>query len=195
MKAMLVKKLGMATVFEKNQAVATTVFEAVPNIVVQIKNSDKDGYNAIKIGYPKLQSAKSKKKASKDFEELEELRTEDIANQKVGDKVAIDQFSEGEKISVIGKSSGKGFAGVIKRHHFARGPKTHGSDHHRATGSIGSMFPQRVVKGKRMPGRMGGAQVTVKNLQIIKVDPENNFLILKGAVPGKRGSIVFVKAK
>lgn len=134
-----------------------------------------------------------KKEKIKEGEKEEEVF--DLGSLKKGDKFNVSIFYEGDKVDIMGISKGKGFQGVIKRHGFSKGPETHGSHHHRKPGSIGSMFPQRVVKGKKMPGRMGGEQVTVRNLQVVKVDSEKNLLAIKGAVPGAKNSLLLIKSK
>lgn len=207
MKGMIGKKIGMTTYFVDREAVSSTVISVVPNTVIQVKTPDKDGYSALKLGIdekkPRFakatisQSPKDKVKKDKkiSYAKIQELliNEEEIGKYKKGDKLDLGQFQLGDKIIVSGISKGKGFAGVIKRHGFSSGPETHGSEHHRAPGSIGSMFPQKVFRGKKMPGRMGQQKITVKNLEVINLDPKNNLLCVKGAVPGKNGSFVFLR--
>ncbi len=223
MKAILGKKVGMSQIFDKqgNQT-PVTVIEAGPCMVIQVKNKEKDGYRAVQIGYKKAKRLNKPQKGhfkglGEEFKYLREIRLDkvqdvqnvqveekkeeksekgfDLGNLKRKDKFDVSIFIEGEKVDIIGISKGKGFTGVVKRHGFKKGPETHGSRHHREPGSIGSMFPQRVVKGKKLPGRAGGEQVTICNLQIIKVDPDKNMLVLGGAVPGARGNLLLIKSQ
>ncbi len=155
---------------------------------IRYKTSDKEPFDSTQD----QQEIKDKELESK--KEGEEKKVLDLEKTKVGDKITVDIFSPGDKVDIIGTSKGRGFAGVVKRHGFKSGPMSHGSDHHREPGSIGSMFPQRVFKGKKLPGRMGGDRVTIKNLEIIKIDPENNLLAVKGAVPGAIDGLLIVKS-
>lgn len=200
-KAILGQKQEMTRFFNKEgKAIPVTVIQAGPCYVIQVKNKEKDGYDAIVIGYGQI---KKLKKPQEDYfkkigikEKLKYLREFEVKEKtdlKPGDKIDVSVFKEGDKVTVSGISKGKGFAGVIKRWGFARGPETHGSDHHRHPGSIGSMFPQRVLKGKKMPGRMGGERVTTKGLEIIEVSPQTNTLIIKGTVPGFRKGILEIR--
>jgi large subunit ribosomal protein L3 len=196
------KKVGMTQVFaEDGLLIPVTVIQAGPCLVVQKKTADKDGYDAVQIGLVEKVSSRRVTGAMRGHYEkagvtpvrtLAEVPYSGEAN--VGDKVQVDIFKEGDAIDVVGQSKGKGFQGVVKRHHFRGGRATHGSMFHRAPGSIGaSAFPSRVMKGMRMGGRMGGEQVTVKNLRVAKVDPENNLLYIRGAVPGGRNGLVYVR--
>lgn len=201
-KAILGQKLKMSQVFDKEgRPVAVTVVQAGPCYVTAVKTKEKDGYQAIQLGFGLTKKMKKpeeghlKKAGIKEkLRYLKEFRVKDIGDIKIGDKIDVSVFKEGDKVSVSGISKGKGFSGVIKRWGFARGPETHGSDHHRRPGSIGSMFPQRVIKGKKMPGRMGHERVTVKGLEIVKIIPETNILMIKGAVPGPRKGLLEIKA-
>ena len=188
MKIMIGKKLGSSQIFgEKGKVIPVTVIEAAPGLVV--RKNIAAFVEAKKIKKPiegQLKRAKIDKKL-KYLIEIPELEA------KVGDEIKIDTFAEKEKVDISGVSKGKGFAGVIKRHKFSSGPETHGSDHHRAPGSIGSMFPQHVFKGKKMPGHLGNTKITIKNLEIVKVIPEQNLILVKGAVPGPKGGIVKIK--
>jgi large subunit ribosomal protein L3 len=195
------KKVGMTQVFAEDGAlVPVTVIQAGPCLVVQKKTSDKDGYNAVQIGLvEKLSNRRVTSAMRGHFEKagVQPLRTlAEVAysgDANVGDRVQVDIFKPGDSIDVVGQSKGKGFQGVVKRHGFAGGRESHGSMFHRAPGSIGqSAFPSRVFKGMRMGGRMGGDQVTVKNLRVAKIDVENNLLYIRGAVPGGRNGLVFV---
>lgn len=192
----------MTQVFAEDGAlVPVTVIQAGPCLVVQKKTAEKDGYDAVQIGLVEKVSNRRITSAQRGhFEKagLQPVRTlaevDYDGEVNVGDRVQVDIFNPGDSIDVVGQSKGKGFQGVVKRHHFKGGRATHGSMFHRAPGSIGaSAFPSRVMKGMRMGGRMGGDQVTVKNLRVAKVDAENNLLYVKGAVPGGRNGLVFVR--
>lgn len=204
MKFILGQKIKMSQVFdEKGRPIPVTIVQAGPCYVTAIKTKEKDGYNAIQIGYGEAKKLKKpiegilkKLKIKEKLKNLREFKVEDekmLENLKPGDKIEVSVFKEGDKVTVSGVSKGKGFAGVIKRWGFARGPETHGSDHHRRPGSIGSMFPQRVLKGKKMPGKMGRERVTIKGLEIVKIIPETNILMLKGGVPGARKSLLEIR--
>jgi large subunit ribosomal protein L3 len=196
------KKVGMTQVFaEDGMIVPVTVIQAGPCFVVQKKTADKDGYDAVQIGLvEKVSNRRITSAVRGHFEKAGVQPVKTLAefdysgDANVGDRVQVDIFKEGDQIDVIGRSKGKGFQGVVRRHNFAGGRATHGSMFHRAPGSIGaSAFPSRVMKGMRMGGRMGGDQVTVKNLRVAKVDPENNLLYIRGAVPGGRNGLVLVR--
>ncbi len=196
MKFILGLKLGMSQIFdEKGNVIPVTLVKAGPCQVTQIKTKEgPDGYDAIQIGFKELKPKKVKKtQKGKPFQYLREFRG-DPKKYKVGDKIDVSIFKEGELVKVSGISKGKGFAGVVKRWGFAGRPTSHGTKHEvRAPGAIGSATPPRVLKGKKMAGRKGGKRVTVKNLQIIKIDPENNLLAIKGAVPGRRGTLLEIE--
>ncbi|MEW6386107.1 MAG: 50S ribosomal protein L3 [Thermodesulfobacteriota bacterium] len=198
------KKLGMTRIFEADgQAVPVTVIEAGPCFVVQIKTSSTDGYEAVQVGFGRRPLAKCnrptkghlEKHGSKSgFQRLKEFRVEDAGTYEAGQEISVEQFAVGDRVDVIGTSKGRGFAGTVKRWNFSVGPRTHGSMSHRAPGSIGaSAYPSRVVKGKKLPGHMGHARVTVKNLEVIDVRPEENLLLVRGAVPGPRQGLVLIK--
>ena len=198
------KKLGMTQIFnEQGQIVPVTVVLAGPCVVVQRKTTEKDGYEAIQIGFVDASGGKRASKAEKGHCEklgvapvrvLREIKVDASNTAKPGDSVLVTAFDPKSKVNVAGISKGKGFAGVMKRHHFKGGRATHGSMFHRAPGSIGqSSYPSRVFPGVRMPGHMGSEQVTVRNLEIAKVDVENNLLLIKGAVPGPKGGYVVIK--
>ena len=201
--ALLGKKIGMTQVFDdENRLIPVTVIEAGPCPVTQVKTSDKDGYAAVQIGYrPQKQQRLSKaarghfKKAGVDTHaELSEFRTDDGAELNVGDILTVDRFEAGQKIDVIGTSKGRGFQGVVKRYGFAGGPASHGSMFHRRGGSYGMcQWPGHVIKGKKMPGHMGDVQRTVQNLTIVKVLADENLILVKGSIPGSRGSLVTVR--
>ena len=194
MKFILGQKLGMSQIFdEKGNQIPVTLVEAGPCQILQIKTKEKDGYTAIQIGFKKIEKAKKIKKTmkGKEFRYIKAQRTESKEQLKVGDKIDVSIFKEGEKVTVSGISKGKGFAGVVKRWGFHGRPRTRGTKHEERThGSIGAATPSRVIKGIKMAGRMGGERVTVKNLKIVKIDPENNLLAIKGAVPGRRGILL-----
>lgn len=201
MKALIGKKIGMTQVFTPDgKMVAVTAIQATPNVVVAHKTTDKDGYEAVVLGFDAKNKHVSKplkgqvKKAGIETPVtlVKEFATGSEAPA-VASEVTVSIFAAGDIVDISGTSKGKGFQGVIKRHGFSRGPETHGSDHHRAPGSIGSAFPERVVKGRRMPGQMGNERVTIKKLQIVEVHPDKNILLVKGAIPGSRGSVVEVR--
>jgi large subunit ribosomal protein L3 len=196
------KKVGMTQVFaEDGQLVPVTVIQAGPCLVVQKKTAEKDGYNAVQLGLVEKVSNRRITNAMRGhFEKAGVQPTRTIAefdyegDANVGDRVAVDIFQPGDSIDVVGESKGKGFQGVMKRHNFSGGRASHGSMFHRAPGSIGaSAFPSRVMKGMRMAGRMGGDQVTVKNLRVTKIDAENNLIYVRGAVPGGRNALVVLR--
>jgi large subunit ribosomal protein L3 len=204
------KKVGMTQIFAADGTVTpVTVIKAGPCIVVQKKSAaGKDGYNAVQLGLVEEKPVKLKnvnKPMRGHFEKtgggvpptrvLKEFRLEDSADTtSVGDKVLVDQFADGDRIEVVGRSKGRGFAGTVKRHNFNRGPESHGSMNVRAPGSIGqSAYPSRVIKGTRSSGHMGDERVTVRGLTVARVDIENNLLMVRGAVPGSTGSVVIIK--
>jgi len=194
------KKLGMSQVFGDDGTVAAvTAIEAGPCTVTQVKTADKDGYNAVQLGFGKAKRLKSPQrghlKGTGEFRYLREFRLDETKEVEVGQKIDVSQFQSGDLVDVTGVSKGKGFAGVVKRHHFAGGPKTQGqSDRHRAPGSIGAgTSPGRVLKGQRMPGHMGNQQATVRNLEVFEADPARNLLLVKGAVPGSRNGLLLIK--
>jgi large subunit ribosomal protein L3 len=198
------KKIGVTRLFqESGEVMAVTAIQAGPSVVAQIKTRDRDGYDAIQVGFIEDKVKQSQLNSPEEghlrglqnVRYLREFRTDDISSVKRGDKVDVSFLKQGDLVNVIGFSKGKGFAGVVKRHHFAGGPKTHGqTDRHRAPGSIGSTtFPGRVLKGKRMAGHMGNRRVTVRNLKVIQADPERNLLLLQGAVPGANGGLLIIE--
>ena len=207
MEGILGKKLGMTQIYtEKGLAIPVTVVKAGPCLVVQRKTVDNDGYEAVQIGLVEDRAPKHvgkpraghfAKAGVPPVREVVEFKIGADDGAKAGDEVKASIFEENEYVDVVGTSKGKGFQGVIKRHGFSGGRATHGSMFHRAPGSIGSSaFPSRVFPGMRAPGRMGGERVTVKNLQVVKVDPEQNLLYLRGAVPGaKNGYLTIKRAK
>jgi len=198
----LAKKLKMSQIFQDNKAIPVTFFEAGPCIITQIKTKEKDGYAAVQIGFgtaKKLSKAvHGHLKECGNFRYMREFPFSALPagmELKRGNAIEVGVFKEGEKVNVAGISKGKGFQGVVKRHGFSGGPKSHGQkDRLRAPGSIGATTPQRVTKGHRMPGRMGGERVTVKNLKVIGIDTGKHILIIQGSVPGNRGSLVEIKS-
>ena len=194
------KKLGMTQIFSDNgKAEAVTAIEAGPCTITQVKTITKEGYNAAQLGFGVTKRLKSPQKGNQkgagQFRYLRELREEDAEAIKVGDRIDVSLFKAGDLVDITGISKGKGFAGVIKRHHFAGGPKTHGqSDRHRAPGSIGATTsPGRVFKGMRMAGHMGSSQVTVRHLEVFEADSTRNLLLVKGAVPGARNGLLIIR--
>ncbi|MDN4593591.1 50S ribosomal protein L3 [Polycladomyces subterraneus] len=203
MKGILGKKLGMTQVFTADGTVVpVTVIAAGPCVVLQKKEVATDGYEAVQLGFedkkehrankPEIGHAKKANTTPKKF--VREIRGMNPAEYELGQEIKVDLFQEGEIVDVTGTSKGKGFAGAIKRHNQARGPMSHGSRYHRGPGSLGPIAPNRVFKGQTLPGRMGGERVTIQNLEIVKVDTENNLLLVKGSIPGPRNSYVIVKS-
>jgi len=200
------KKIGMTQHFtSEGLALPVTVIQAGPCIVIQRKAKDKDGYDAVQLGL--IEEVVKEKRLNRPF--LNHLKKANVQPVKiikefkldlpdeevqVGQKLTVEIFNEEKRVNVLGKSKGRGFTGVIKRWGFRGGKRSHGSMFHRAPGSIGaSAFPSRVIKGKKLPGRMGGKSVTVRNLELVKIEPEKNLLIVKGAIPGSKGSYLFIK--
>ena len=188
----------------EGKVIPVTVVEAGPCTVTQIKTVEKEGYNAVQLGFGPVREKKLNRPQRGHFESKElqplrhlaEIRVEDPASYQIGQEISVDSFTKGDRVDITGRSRGKGFAGVHKRHHFKGGPGTHGSNFHRAPGSIGqSADPSKVVKGKRLPGHMGNERNTAKNLEVVKVDAEKNLLIILGAVPGANGGYVEVKKR
>lgn len=202
MKVIIGTKVGMTQIIGEDGLVTpVTILQAGPITATQIKTVDKDGYNAVQFGYGQGKNlsksvAGHTKAASVTPKVLKEFRTDSASEMKVGDSISVDAFELGDKVTVTGISKGKGFAGTVKRWNFQESRNTHGfKGDIRKVGSIGSMYPQKVFKGKKMPGRMGHDQVTVKNLVVAYIDKENNILGLKGAVPGPKKGIVTVEGK
>ncbi|HMS09429.1 MAG TPA: 50S ribosomal protein L3 [Pyrinomonadaceae bacterium] len=209
MSGIIGRKVGMTQLFAEDGTVTpVTVIKAGPCVVVQTKSvAGKDGYNAVQLGLVEdnpIRLKKVTKPLRGHFEKtggglpptrvLKEIRLADAPEATVGDQIKVDVFADGDKIEVVGRSKGKGFAGTIKRHGFARGPESHGSMNVRKPGSIGqSAYPSRVIKGTKSSGHMGDERVTIKGLTVAKVDAENNLLMVRGAVPGANGSVVIVK--
>ncbi len=197
------RKLGMTQVWsEDDKLIPVTVIEAGPCVVTQVKTAKTDGYSAVQIGFGDIAERKVNKPMMGHFEKagveprrhLTEVRMDDTLSIKSGDMITVDQFADAKSVNVSGVSKGKGFAGVMKRHNFKGGPGGHGSHLHRAPGSIGQCAtPAKVFRGKKLPGHMGSETVTVKNLDVIRIDAEQNLLIVKGAVPGAKGALLTVR--
>jgi len=202
MKGILGKKLGMTQIFtEAGNVVPVTVVEAGPVVVTQIKTTEKEGYNAVQVGFADAKE-KSLNKPQKGHlaaanvlkKHLKEFRMDSVEEFTVGQEMKADIFTAGEMIDVTGTSKGKGFQGPIKRHGQSRGPESHGSRYHRRPGSMGACsFPGRVFKNKKLAGHMGSVTVTVQNLEVVRVDAEKNLILVKGAIPGPKGSVVTIK--
>ena len=204
MAGILGHKIGMTQIFDENGIVVpVTVVQAGPCPVVQIKTKEKDGYDAVQLGYDEISDTKATKPRKGHFAKanvkpqryLREFDFSDHEEVNAGDEIKADIFKPGEKVTVSGISKGKGFQGTVKRHGFGGGPKTHGqSDRWRAPGSLGqSSYPSRVFKGLKMAGRMGNDRITLKSVQVVKVDAENNLLFLKGALPGAKNTLLEIK--
>ena len=202
-KGILGKKIGMTQIFAENgDLIPVTVIEVTPNIVLQKKTAETDGYEAIQLGFSdkrdKLSNKPEKghvaKAGTTPKRFIREFRGLDVNAHEVGQEVKVDTFAEGDIVDVVGTSKGKGFQGVIKRYGYSMGPMSHGSRFHRSPGSNGSVDAQRVFKGHRLPGRMGNQTVTIQNLEIVRVDAERNLLLIKGNVPGSRKSLIQVKS-
>lgn len=202
MKGILGKKLGMTQVFTpEGNVIPVTVIEAGANVVLQKKDLENDGYEAVQIGYSDKKESRSNKPEAGHAKKanttpkryVREIRGVDLAAYEVGQEVKVDIFAEGEFVDVTGISKGKGFQGVIKRWGQSRGPMAHGSRYHRRPGSMGSIQANRVPKGKRLPGHMGSETVTIQNLQVVRVDAERNVLLVKGSIPGPKNSFVKIK--
>lgn len=196
-------KVGMTQVYDSKGVLhPVTVIQAGPCTVTQVKNNDSDGYSAIQVGYKEVKSKKLTKPELGHLDKnkiapqlhLNEFRIDEAELKKIGDVIDVTLFNEGDSIDVTGNSIGKGYAGTIKKYHFARGPMTHGSKNHRLPGSIGAgTTPSRVYKGKKMSGRMGGKKITVKNLSVVKIDKERNLILVRGSVPGAEGGLLVIK--
>ena len=201
--ALIGKKLGMSQLFSPDGEVTpVTVIQAGPCTVTQIKSVDRDGYNAVQLGFGEKKPQRTKKpllghfkKSGKGpFAVVREVRVDDVGEFELGQEVSADIFQVGELVHVVGRSKGKGFAGTIKRWNFSRGPMSHGGMNKRPPGSIGcSASPSRVIKGRKMPGQMGNRRATVKGLMVVDIRPEENIILIRGAVPGGRNGLVFIK--
>ena len=202
MKGILGRKIGMTQVFTKSgKLIPVTVISVEPNVVTQIKTMENDGYEAIQLGFDtkreklatKASIGHTNKANTTPKRFFREIRGVDVNNYTLGQEIKVDIFAEGEMVDVTGTTKGKGFQGVIKRHNQSRGPMGHGSHYHRGPGSMGTMRPMRVFKGKKLPGHMGVETVTIQNLEIVSVDVENNAILVKGNVPGAKNSLVIIK--
>lgn len=202
MKGILGRKVGMTEVFSTDgKLIPVTVIEVEPNVVTQVKTVEKDGYDAIQLGAfdkkvkssnkPEMGHVKKANTQPKRF--LKEIRGIDTSSYTLGQVISADVFKSGDTVDVTGTSKGKGFQGVIKRWNQSRGPETHGSTYHRRVGSMGTMRPMRVLKGKKLPGHMGNEQVTIQNLMIVDVDTENKYILVSGNVPGAKNTFVFIR--
>lgn len=195
MSGILGKKIGMTRLLsDDGRVIPITVVQCEPNDITQVKTVEKDGYPALVLGFSKL----NKESKTRKYRHVKEFKIDEkeVENYKKGDQITLETFEEGEAVNICAISKGKGFQGVIKRHNFSRGPESHGSHHHREPGSIGACAkPGRVHKGKKLPGRMGGAKVTVKKVKIAHLDPSKNLIGLKGAVPGPNGGLIIIKKK
>ncbi len=202
-KAIVAKKIGMTQVFnqETGEMIPVTVLEAGPCVVTQVKTVEHDGYSAVQVGFGEIREKLVNKPDKGQFAKagvevkrmLEELKLDDAENYKVGDVIKADMFAVGDKVDASGVSKGKGYQGAIKRHGFGRGPMEHGSKYHRHAGSLGSSTtPGRVFKGKKLPGHMGNVARTVQNLEIVRVDAEQNLLLVKGSVPGPKKAVITI---
>jgi large subunit ribosomal protein L3 len=199
------KKLGMTSVFTNEGVhVPVTVIEAGPCYVTQIKTKTTDGYDALQLGFGQKKASKVnkplkghlEKSGSSFFSHLKEMAVDDPDQFSLGQEITVDLFNPGETVDVVGKMKGRGFSGVIKRHGFSGGKKTHGSKSHRIPGSIGcSAWPSRVLKGKKLPGQYGNTRKTITNLKIIDIRPEDNLILIKGAVPGSKSGLVYIKRR
>ncbi len=201
-KAIMGIKIGMTQIFDENdKAVPVTIVEAGPCTVLQKKNSETDGYSAIQVGFYNLKEKQVNKPARGHFKKanvkplryIKEFRVKDIDAYEIGQELKADQFNPGDMVDVVGTSKGKGFAGAVKRHNFARGSMGHGSKYHRRPGSLAAKGPARVFKGRKLPGHLGRERVTVQGLKVVKVYPERNLILIKGSIPGPRKGLVIIK--
>mgnify|MGYP004508227251 FL=1 len=203
MKGILGRKIGMTEKFTKDgKVIPVTVISVEPNVITQIKTVESDGYNAIQLSTvdkkekhsTKQEIGHAKKAGISPKRFVKEIRVEDVTSYELGSTIKADTFEVGEKVDVTGTSKGKGFAGVIKRHNQSRGPETHGSRYHRRPGSMGTMRPMRVLKGKKLAGHMGSETVTIQNLEIIDINLVDNYILVSGNVPGAKNSLVLIKS-
>ena len=202
-KGILGKKVGMTQIFtESGELIPVTVIEATPNVVLQLKTIENDGYEAVQVGYQDKREVLSNKPAKghvakantapKRF--IREFKNVELEGLEVGSEIKVDVFQTGDIVDVTGTSKGKGFQGVIKRHGQSRGPMAHGSRYHRRPGSMGAVAANRVFKGKKLAGRMGGDRITIQNLEIVRVDLDRNVILIKGNVPGAKKSLITIKS-
>jgi large subunit ribosomal protein L3 len=203
LKGIIGKKIAMTQIFsEEGKVIPVTMVEAGPCMVTQIKTVDREGYAALQLGFGEIREKKLNGPRKGHFESkgleprrhLAEIRMEDLSSYQLGQEITVSVFAKGDHVDITGRSRGKGFAGVIKRHNFAGGPSSHGSHSHRVPGAIGACAtPARVFKGMRMPGRMGGERVTALNLEVVDLKPERNLLLIKGSVPGPDGGLLVIR--
>lgn len=203
MKFIIARKVGMTRLWKDDKVVPVTVLKAGPCIVVQKKTVEKDGYNAVQLGFEEANEKRLtkpmlgvfKKANVKPMRVLKEFRVDNVDQYTIGQEITVAIFQEGDKIDITGWSKGRGYSGAMRRWNFQGGPKAHGAKFHRELGSVGQHTePARIFKGKRMPGRYGNERVTVLNSEVIKIDAENNLLAVKGGVPGARGSLVLIRS-
>jgi len=203
MKMIIGRKVGMTQIFKDNKAIPVTVIKAGPCVVVQKKTVETDGYNALQLGFEEISEKKVnkpllghfKKFGVKPFRILKEFRVENVDEFEIGQEINVSMFKEGDVVDVTGWSKGRGFAGAMKRWGFRGGPKSHGSKFHRQLGSVGQHTePAKIWKGKKMPGRYGNERVTIRNLEVVEVDTENNLLVVRGGVPGARGGLLLIRS-
>ena len=202
-KGILGKKVGMTQIFtESGELIPVTVIEATPNVVLQVKSVATDGYDAVQVGYQDKREVLSNKPAKGHVSKantapkrfIREFKNVELEGLEVGSEIKVDVFQAGDIVDVTGTSKGKGFQGVIKRHGQSRGPMSHGSRYHRRPGSMGAVAANRVFKGKKLAGRMGGNRVTIQNLEIVRVDLERNAILIKGNIPGSKKSLITIKS-
>ncbi|MGC8955975.1 MAG: 50S ribosomal protein L3 [Fervidobacterium sp.] len=203
MKFIIARKVGMTRLWKDDKVIPVTVLKAGPCVVVQKKTVEKDGYNAVQVGFEEIIEKKLtkpmlgvfKKANVRPMRVLKEFRVENVDEYSVGQEITVAIFQEGDKIDITGWSKGRGYSGAMKRWNFQGGPKAHGAKFHRELGSVGQHTePARIFKGKRMPGRYGNERITVLNSEVVKIDTENNLLAVKGGVPGARGSLVLIRS-
>ena len=202
LKSIMGTKIGMTQVFDQNgKAIPVTIVQAEPNVVLQKKKVETDGYNAIQVGFMNLREKLVNKPKMgiftraklKPCRHIKEFSVNNVDDYEIGTEIKVDIFTAEEVVDVVGTSKGKGFAGAVKRHNMARGSMGHGSKYHRRPGSLGAMGPARVFKGRKMPGHLGSERVTIQGLKIVKVYPEKNLILIKGAIPGPRKGLVLIK--
>jgi len=202
LKSIMGIKIGMTQIFDENgKAVPVTVVQAEPNVVLQKKKAETDGYNAIQVGFMNIREKLVNKPKMgifsraklKPCRHIREFSVNNVDDYEIGNEIKVDIFAAEEVVDVVGTSKGKGFAGAVKRHNMARGSMGHGSKYHRRPGSLGAMGPARVFKGRKMPGHLGGERVTIQGVKIVKVYPERNLILIKGSIPGPRKGLVLIK--
>jgi len=197
MKFILGKKIKMSQVFtDDGTVIPVTLIEAGPCFVLNIKNKEKDRYEAVQVGYDKIEKNKKKKPEYRYIKEFRTKNSEELSSYKIGQEINASQFQKGEKVQITGISKGKGFQGGVKRWGFSGRNSTHGTKHeNRTLGSVGASMPPRVMPGKKMPGRTGSERITIRNLEVIKIEPEKNLIAIKGAIPGRKGTLIEIVNK